>query len=124
MFVSGDTIHGGQPMPRAEFKLGQVPEVVITGYAGKVITLELWQEGALSARSNFTVPGDRMTRQETGVVMEENFGMMRPVRRTQYQILRAGLIVPLKRPMVGTYEVRLVLDDVIRQSAQFRVVKP
>ena len=106
-----------------EFKLGEIPQVVILGFGGKSVELELWrQDGELIGKGAFTIPEQRMTREDQGIVFADNFGSMRPVRRIQTTTSRAGLVVQLKRPAVGVYEVRLIVDGQMRQSAPFRVV--
>lgn len=122
MFVSNDTSRGGTPIPRNEFRLGEVPQVVILGFGGKSIMLELWrQDAGLVARANFSIPEQRTTREDRGIVFADNFGSMRPVRQIQTTTTRPGLAVQLKPPQPGNYEVRLMVDGQLRQSAPFRV---
>src|SRR5947208_1887635 len=83
-FISADTTHGGTPVPRNEFKLGEIPQVVILGFGGKSVELELWhRDGELIGKGAFTIPEQRMTREDQGIVFADNFGSMRPVRRIQ-----------------------------------------
>ena len=122
MFLSADTSQRGRPVPRNDFSSREVPQVVITGYGGKLVTLELrTSDAALVAKSNFKIPEEQMTREDKGIVFKDTFGTMRPVRRVEIRNIPAGLIVQLKPPPPGNYEVRLIVDGAIRQTAPLRM---
>jgi len=125
MFLSLDTSERGTPLPRTDFHRGEVPQVVITGYGGKVVTLEVrTREGVLVGSRNFTVPEQQTTREEKGIVYKNtygSYGMMQPYRQVEFRTTPAGLLVRLKPPPPGNYEVRLIVDGAVRQAVPLRV---
>jgi hypothetical protein len=122
LFVSADNHRNKQPLPRTELRSTEIPKVVISGFGGSQIVLELWkQDGVLLARQNFAVPESRTTREDHGIVYAQGFEGMRPVHRVDVLTTRAGIIVQLKPLPPGAYEVRLLLENAVRQSVSFRV---
>lgn len=126
VYISTDTgRREGLPFPVTELNSGQVPLAVVLGFGGRSIGVELWkQNGPLLGRSNFVVPDERTTREDKGIVYSQGFENMRPVRRIETQHIPAGMFIRLKPLPLGAYEVRLVLDEKVRQTAAFRVVGP
>jgi hypothetical protein len=123
MYISADTgRREGLPFPLTELNSGQVPQAIILGFGGRSIALELWkQDGPLLGRANFVVPEERTKREDKGIVYAQGFENMRPVRRIETQHIPAGMCIQLKPLPPGAYEVRLVLDEKVRQTAAFRV---
>jgi hypothetical protein len=120
LFTVG-TNKDGKLARREKFTLGETPQVFLSGYANRDVVLELWRNGRLMASKPFRVPAAKTYTQNEGVVFQENFESMRPVRRTR-MVTIAESAMSLKGLPVGYYELRLKVNDVAVENARFSLL--
>jgi len=120
LFTVG-TDKDGKLAVRDKFTLGETPRVVLDGYANRDVVLELWRNGRMLAGKPVRVPAAKTYKQNEGVVFQENFGGMRPVKRTRLVTI-AESSLPLQGLRVGFYQIILKVNDAPVENAKFSVL--
>ena len=109
---------------QTQFSSADTIAVCAHGFAGRTITLELWEQnrGLLKQWSQAVAP-PRTTRTQMGIMYHEEFGQMRPMRTERTETLEEDWVLRFERLPPGNYEVRLTSNAGHQDRATFTVIR-
>ncbi len=117
-----DVNRGTWAKPRDHFVSSDTPVVRVFGYGGQKVTFELWEElRGLVSKKSATIPKTVNQAADEGIVFQEKFGQMAPVRSEKVTRTTTDWVVRLISLPPGRYEVRLLAEDGRHDTARFSI---
>jgi hypothetical protein len=121
MFTTPKVVQGKPLTTRDSFKRGELPVLVVQGYAEQKIVLDLVRNGALVSSQAFDIPAVQNKVRDDGFGFATHGGMGLE-RKATLIIYKDQFLIPMKTAPIGFYQAILKLNGQPMETIKFSVL--
>ncbi|MDB6032211.1 MAG: hypothetical protein JWM16_2549 [Verrucomicrobiales bacterium] len=121
MFTTASVVKGKPLIPKESFRRGELPVLVVQGYAEQKIVLDLVQNGALVSSQAFDIPAVQNKVRDDGFGFATHGGMGME-RKATLIIFKDQYLIPMKTAPLGFYQATLKLNGQPMETIKFSVL--